>query len=1137
MSRASKPRIISTVAAALWLTMRLAGGADEERLAAEIERTQREMKRSEAEKAALQKTLGPQVEELDRQIAALKEKRSALERQLASVLAGAETAAPRAVQAQIETVRAQIGALEAERDLAVKRIEEAGRRSGLYHERAADLQLALDMDLRVMLATAADIEGREKLIDACKKEISSLQSEVQRYRSRRREAKAELQKLAAEGRAASQSLAASRRSSRDSKWKAELERTLAERLQWLQRAEEAQNRWLILYKTLEDRAVRSLAYARQDLDVKTRYAALLARKEAERRVAEAQSAADQAGKAESEARKAVEVRTAALKQDLAVAGKRVQDALTALGKASTPKQQEEAQLAYDLALAVRGMLEADVDFVKEFLSYHKALSAYASDKLNKAELAAAELNRSGIERNLRALRESAQVSEQFIAGFASILQRLDATLDSAAKKLAIAPGDLPAALQNLAADVPSLASLKPGNPQLLEEMLKERARSFAASLSLPPSEARSVVATEVAFLAGQRRLVQQRLDIAKEWLEGTQKTIALLETRASGLLWRQSDARLGWRTILDIADATGAIWSDATFVLDVYASGCARAVRYAGWTGWLLALLVLGAILAVGLVWRARLGRSSESWAEPVVRQTLPAVPALLAAGVAIPLLLPGNRLGCLLEAVLVAAGLWWLARSVFAAATAQWSTDPSSAKACACTGVSWMLAASATALALGATASVSESGSDIRALLLRLWGIVALAAVVRLLIHPTLLGRYLGRKSENWLLRLLGGSLAWVCVAALALAVVPYLLSFDTLAEVVIRAVVLSAVIAFAGWLAELAVPWMISRAAKAGQPIPVLNAILSGLWKTILAVIVVALVAIVWWQVLRDVLLSPNAPASVQQFVELIRSLAHSLVAAWRFQLASGMTVGSLMTGIAVFALSFWISRIARRVFIQRVLARTPMDEATRTTMSSILGYLIIVIGFFVGLNVAGSSLQNFALLAGAITVGLGFGLQNIVNNFVSSLLIHFSRTIRVGDYIDAGGQRGTVKEIGFRYTMLQTDDGVTVMIPNGAFVSGNIVNWTNPARATRVHVPATIARTADLSAATQTLIEVALAHPLVAKKPAPTVEVRSVTPTTVAVELLAWSERPAQLPTLVGELSLATDRALREKGFAPG
>ena len=244
--------------------------------------------------------------------------------------------------------------------------------------------------------------------------------------------------------------------------------------------------------------------------------------------------------------------------------------------------------------------------------------------------------------------------------------------------------------------------------------------------------------------------------------------------------------------------------------------------------------------------------------------------------------------------------------------------------------------------------------------------------------------------------------------------------------------------------------------------------------------------------------------------------------------------MTMASVSRGLLVFALSFWVARFLKGVFRGRVLSRTLMDESTRQTFSAILGYVVIVVGFLVALNVAGSSLQNLALLAGAVTVGLGFGLQNVINNFVSSLLIHFGRTIRIGDYIEVAGTRGVVHEIGLRHTVVITDDGITVLIPNGSLVSANIINWTNPKPRIRLHVAATVTRQADLAAVSRMLIASALAHESVLKDPAPTVELRTVAADRIGLELLAWTERPQSMARIVGDLNLAADRLLREKGL---
>ena len=304
----------------------------------------------------------------------------------------------------------------------------------------------------------------------------------------------------------------------------------------------------------------------------------------------------------------------------------------------------------------------------------------------------------------------------------------------------------------------------------------------------------------------------------------------------------------------------------------------------------------------------------------------------------------------------------------------------------------------------------------------------------------------------------------------------------------------------------------------------------------RCVLAVLLAAATGVlwIWWLLLNRAVLANNAPSPVPEMVQTAVRVIHALVRFWHAQISSGVTVASLSRGLVVVVASFWVSRQTKEVMRQRVLLRTPMDEATRQTFAEVSGWLVIMLGFLVGMNVAGSSLQNLALLAGAITVGVGFGLQNVINNFVSSLLIHFGRSIRVGDYIEVGTIRGTVREIGMRNTTLQTDDEISVLVPNGSFITSNIVNWTIPTRRIRLHVPLIVVRKADLTAVSEMAKAEAGRHPLVLKVPAPTLEVRGATATQVTLDLQIWIEHPEKGTSIIGELTLALDHTLREKGF---
>jgi small-conductance mechanosensitive channel len=130
-----------------------------------------------------------------------------------------------------------------------------------------------------------------------------------------------------------------------------------------------------------------------------------------------------------------------------------------------------------------------------------------------------------------------------------------------------------------------------------------------------------------------------------------------------------------------------------------------------------------------------------------------------------------------------------------------------------------------------------------------------------------------------------------------------------------------------------------------------------------------------------------------------------------------------------------------------------------------SRVLRYVVWIVGTLVGLNYIGLDLTSFALLGGAIGVGIGFGLQNIFSNFISGIIILLERTLKVGDYVDLqSGVRGHVREIGMRYTRITTNDEVDIIVPNSEFINGRVTNWTFETRFRRMRVPFSVAYGSD-------------------------------------------------------------------------
>ena len=173
-----------------------------------------------------------------------------------------------------------------------------------------------------------------------------------------------------------------------------------------------------------------------------------------------------------------------------------------------------------------------------------------------------------------------------------------------------------------------------------------------------------------------------------------------------------------------------------------------------------------------------------------------------------------------------------------------------------------------------------------------------------------------------------------------------------------------------------------------------------------------------------------------------------------AWAFRwLTWGPTLGpvkltTLNLGAAILAiyLGFWLSRLIRGLMHLRIFPRTGLDQGVQYTISTTMHYVVLILAVLVALTILGFPLTNLALVAGALGVGIGFGLQNIVNNFISGLILLFERPIKVGDLLVVDGQWGKVKEIRVRSTIFETFDRYVLIIPNSELVSNKVLNWTH-------------------------------------------------------------------------------------------
>jgi small-conductance mechanosensitive channel len=258
--------------------------------------------------------------------------------------------------------------------------------------------------------------------------------------------------------------------------------------------------------------------------------------------------------------------------------------------------------------------------------------------------------------------------------------------------------------------------------------------------------------------------------------------------------------------------------------------------------------------------------------------------------------------------------------------------------------------------------------------------------------------------------------------------------------------------------------------------------------------------------------------------------------LISAIQAGLNANLAVGSLNISpgrILAFFVTVWatflISRFLRFLLEEDVYHRFNLARGIPYAISTMLHYVILLLGFFMALGALGIDLTKITILAGAFSVGVGFGLQNIFNNFVSGIILLFERPIKIGDAIEVGGNVGEVQHIGIRASVIRTAEGSEIIVPNGLLISGQVTNWTFSDRRRAVEVSVSVTGGADLERVTELLKNVAMAQPGVAKEPPPQVYVHSVTAAGIAFQLRAWTDRYQDWAQVRSDLAVAVNDAL--------
>jgi potassium efflux system protein len=244
--------------------------------------------------------------------------------------------------------------------------------------------------------------------------------------------------------------------------------------------------------------------------------------------------------------------------------------------------------------------------------------------------------------------------------------------------------------------------------------------------------------------------------------------------------------------------------------------------------------------------------------------------------------------------------------------------------------------------------------------------------------------------------------------------------------------------------------------------------------------------------------------------------------------------ISLAQVLLAMLLFALLLAATRMLQKSLDQRIFPRTRLDLGMRHSIRSAVGYVGFTLAAMLAVSTVGINLSNLAIIAGALSVGIGFGLQNIVNNFVSGLILLVERPIKAGDWVVVGDFQGYVKKISVRATEIATFDRASVFIPNSSLISGSVMNRTYADKVGRVLLPIGIAYEADPRRAREILLEIALAHLEVRRNPPPNVAFLGFGDNALNLELAAFLHDVDKVKLVTSDLCFAIHEAFKREGI---
>jgi len=244
--------------------------------------------------------------------------------------------------------------------------------------------------------------------------------------------------------------------------------------------------------------------------------------------------------------------------------------------------------------------------------------------------------------------------------------------------------------------------------------------------------------------------------------------------------------------------------------------------------------------------------------------------------------------------------------------------------------------------------------------------------------------------------------------------------------------------------------------------------------------------------------------------------------------------LSLSGVASALVLFAVCYGATHVITRWLEQSFLPQTKLDIGLRNSIKTSVGYLGFTIALLLSLSYIGLNFEKLAIVAGALSVGIGFGLQAIFNNFVSGLILLWERVVRVGDWVVIGGEEGIVRRINVRATEIETFDRALVVIPNGNLITGIVKNWVRMDRAGRLKIALPLTLSAEPHKVRKLLLDCANAHPLVFKEPVPQVYFTGLSPTALNFELYCFVGDVSTITQVKSDLFFDIFKRFGEEGL---